>query len=50
MYRRWESLTPEEDEQALSREFMQRLGREKMPYLQLVHQLILCEENMVAQE
>ncbi len=29
----------------VSREFLAVLGAEKLPYLQLVHQLIVCEEQ-----
>ena len=30
----------------VSREFLSVLGAERLPYLQLVHQLIVCEESM----
>lgn len=30
----------------VSQEFLAALGAERLPYLQLVHQLIVCEENM----
>ncbi|KAG2486399.1 hypothetical protein HYH03_014976 [Edaphochlamys debaryana] len=46
VYRRLESLTLEDDEGAVSAEFLAVLGPERLPYLQLVHQLIVCEENM----
>lgn len=46
VYRRLESLTQDDDDEAVSREFVSALGPEKLAYLQLVHQLIICEENM----
>ncbi len=48
MYRRLESLSIEDDEGEVSAEFLAVLGQERLPYLQLVHQLIVCEENMHA--
>lgn len=29
----------------VSKEFLEVLGAEKLPYLELVHQLIVCEEQ-----
>ncbi|GFR44775.1 hypothetical protein Agub_g6107 [Astrephomene gubernaculifera] len=49
VYRRLESLSVDDDEAAVSAEFLAALGQEKLPYLQLVHQLIVCEENMHAE-
>ncbi len=46
MYRRLESLSVEDDEEEVSREFLEALGPEKLPYLQLIHQLIVCEVNL----
>ncbi|GLC38425.1 hypothetical protein PLESTB_001579500 [Pleodorina starrii] len=46
VYRMLESLTIEDDEAAVSAKFLDILGAPKLPYLQLVHQLIVCEENM----
>eukprot|EP00967_Tisochrysis_lutea_P000946 scaffold1249_cov17-Tisochrysis_lutea.AAC.1 len=43
VYRRLESLSVEDDEDEVSREFLEALGPEKLPYLQLIHQLIVCE-------
>lgn len=34
--------------QEVSAEFLAILGPDKLPYLQLVHQLIVCEENQLA--
>lgn len=48
VYRRLESLSIEDDEGEVSAEFLAVLGQERLPYLQLVHQLIVCEENMHA--
>jgi len=41
-----ESLTPDDDEDQVSREFLEALGAEKLPFLQLIHQLIVCEVNL----
>eukprot|EP00798_Chlamydomonas_sp_ICE-L_P001773 gene1773-33191_t len=46
VYRRLESLTMEDDESEVSKEFLAVLGQDKLPYLQLVHQLIITEERM----
>ena len=46
VYRRLESLSIDEAE--VSREFLAVLGADKLGYLQLVHQLIVCEESMHA--
>ncbi|GIL80611.1 hypothetical protein Vretifemale_9761, partial [Volvox reticuliferus] len=46
VYRMLESLSFEDDEAQVSAAFLAVLGQEKLPYLQLVHQLIVCEENM----
>ncbi|KAG2424096.1 hypothetical protein HXX76_014771 [Chlamydomonas incerta] len=46
VYRRLESLSIDDDEGQVSAEFLAVLGPDKLPYLQLVHQLIVCEENM----
>ncbi len=46
-YRRLEELQPGEDEAAAARDFSALLG-DKMGHLQLIHQLIVCEENMHA--
>ncbi|KAJ9525273.1 hypothetical protein QJQ45_020808 [Haematococcus lacustris] len=46
VYRRLESLSLEDDESEVSREFLAVLGQDKLPYLQLIHQLIVCEENL----
>ncbi len=48
VYHRLESLSTTDDEVAVSREFLDILGRDKLPWLQLVHQLIIVEENMMA--
>uniref|UniRef100_A0A7R9V482 Uncharacterized protein n=1 Tax=Chlamydomonas euryale TaxID=1486919 RepID=A0A7R9V482_9CHLO len=45
VYRRLESLTADDDEGKVSKEFLEVLGAEKLPYLALVHQLIVCEEQ-----
>ncbi|GLI70930.1 hypothetical protein VaNZ11_016024 [Volvox africanus] len=46
VYRMLESLSSEDDEAQVSAAFLAVLGQEKLPFLQLVHQLIVCEENM----
>ena len=46
VYRRLESLSMDDDEEEVSREFLEALGPEKLPYLQLIHQLIVCEVNL----
>ncbi|GIL63301.1 hypothetical protein Vafri_17397 [Volvox africanus] len=46
VYRMLENLSVEDDEAQVSAAFLAVLGQEKLPYLQLVHQLIVCEENM----
>jgi hypothetical protein len=46
VYRRLESLSLDDDESEVSREFLAILGAEKLAYLQLIHQLIVCEENL----
>ncbi|KAF5839493.1 kinase-like domain-containing protein [Dunaliella salina] len=46
VYRRLESLSVEDDEEEVSHEFLEALGPEKLPYLQLIHQLIVCEVNL----
>jgi NIMA (never in mitosis gene a)-related kinase len=46
-YRRMEALQPGEDEAAAARDFSALLGG-KLGHLQLIHQLIVCEENMHA--
>ena len=38
--------TPSAATTQVSAEFLAVLGPDKLPYLQLVHQLIVCEENM----
>ena len=48
MYRRLESLCADDDEAAVTAEIVAALGAPRLPYLQLVHQLIVCEENMHA--
>ncbi len=48
MYRRLESLSLDDDEQEVSAEFLAVLGPDKLPYLQLVHQLIVVEEASAA--
>ena len=45
VYRRLESLNVDDDEEAVSKEFLAVLGQEKLSYLGLVHQLIICEEQ-----
>lgn len=50
VYHRLESLTPEDDEAEVSKEFLDILGQQRLAYLQLVHQLIICEETMHAQQ
>ncbi|KAG1653257.1 hypothetical protein FOA52_009202 [Chlamydomonas sp. UWO 241] len=45
VYRRLEGLTADDDESEVSKEFLGVLGADKLPYLQLVHQLIVCEEQ-----
>jgi hypothetical protein len=45
VYRRLEGLTADDDEGEVSTEFLGVLGADKLPYLQLVHQLIVCEEQ-----
>mmetsp|Transcript_4882 Transcript_4882/g.8921 ORF Transcript_4882/g.8921 Transcript_4882/m.8921 type:complete len:142 (-) Transcript_4882:1693-2118(-) len=47
VYRRLESLSIDDDEAQVSREFLQILGQDKLGFLALVHQLIICEENMM---
>ncbi|KAK9809093.1 hypothetical protein WJX72_009300 [[Myrmecia] bisecta] len=44
VYRKIESLSQDEDEAAVAAQLLGLLGADKMPYLQLVHQLIICEE------
>jgi NIMA (never in mitosis gene a)-related kinase len=44
-YRKLEELQPDEDEAEATRAFHVLLG-DKMAHLQLIHQLIVCEENM----
>ncbi|KAG1679536.1 hypothetical protein FOA52_011138 [Chlamydomonas sp. UWO 241] len=48
VYRRLESLTVDDDEAEVSREFLSLLGAERLPYLALIHQLIVCEEQWEA--
>lgn len=36
----------EDDEEEVSKEFLEALGQDKLPYLQLIHQLIVCEVNL----
>jgi len=45
VYRRLESLCVDDDEAEVSREFLNVLGQDKLAYLGLVHQLIVCEEQ-----
>lgn len=45
VYRRLESLNVDDDEAEVSKEFLNILGQEKLAYLGLVHQLIICEEQ-----
>jgi hypothetical protein len=45
VYRRLESLSVEDNEDQVSREFLEALGQANLPYIQLVHQLIVCEEE-----
>lgn len=46
VYQRLESLSLDDDETQVSQEFLAVLGPERLPYLQLIHQLIVCEENL----
>eukprot|EP00798_Chlamydomonas_sp_ICE-L_P019018 gene19018-25610_t len=46
VYRRLESLSMDDDEGEVSKEFLRVLGADKLEYLQLVHQLIVTEEQM----
>ena len=48
VYRRPENLSLDDDEAEVSREFLAVLGPENLPYLQLIHQLIVCEEQLNA--
>ena len=36
----------DDNEEEVSREFLEALGPEKLPFLQLIHQLIVCEVNL----
>jgi hypothetical protein len=38
----------EDDEVQVSQEFLEILGQEQLVFMQLVHQLIICEETMNA--
>eukprot|EP00873_Tetraselmis_striata_P046474 jgi/Tetstr1/466738/TSEL_011211.t1 len=46
VYQLMENVSQEDDENAIMEEIFGTLGVEKMPYLQLIHQLIICEESM----
>ncbi|MEW5305069.1 MAG: hypothetical protein WDW36_007633 [Sanguina aurantia] len=46
VYRRLDTLTADDDEAEVSRHFIALLGPTRLPYLQLVHQLIACEEHI----
>eukprot|EP00879_Flechtneria_rotunda_P030776 GHRR01033454.1.p2 GENE.GHRR01033454.1~~GHRR01033454.1.p2 ORF type:complete len:154 (+),score=61.26 GHRR01033454.1:571-1032(+) len=50
VYHRLESLAAEDEEEEVNKEFLQLLGAAKLQYLQLVHQLIVAEECMHAQQ
>jgi hypothetical protein len=45
-YRRLEALQPGEDEAAAGSYFVSLLG-DKLAHLQLIHQLIVCEEQLL---
>ncbi len=44
VYHRLESLSSDADEVQVAHDLAEMLGEDKMCYLQLVHQLIVCEE------
>ncbi len=48
VYHRLESLAVDADEAEVSREFLRLLGADRLGYLSLIHQLIVCEENLNA--
>jgi hypothetical protein len=48
VYHRLESLTEADDEEIVSQAFLGLLGRERLQFLQLVHQLIVAEELLLA--
>ena len=52
VYRRLESIptTHDEEEEEVAAELAELLGPERMPFLQLVHQLIVSEEVMQAEQ
>lgn len=52
VYKRLESIptTHDEQEEKVAAELAGLLGPERMPWLQLVHQLIVCEEVMQAEQ
>lgn len=52
VYKRLESIptTHDEQEEKVAAELADLLGPERMPWLQLVHQLIVCEEVMQAEQ
>ena len=52
VYRRLESIptTHDEEEEKVAAELAELLGPDRMPFLQLVHQLIVSEEVMQAEQ
>jgi hypothetical protein len=50
VYHRLEWLGPADDEDQVSSEFLALLGADKLRYLQLVHQLIVAEERIHAEQ
>ena len=52
VYRRLESIptSHDEEEEKVAAELAELLGPERMPWLQLVHQLIVSEEVMQAEQ
>ncbi len=52
VYRRLESIptSHDEEEEKVAAELAELLGPERMPWLQLVHQLIVSEEAMQAEQ
>ena len=52
VYKRLESIptTHDEQEERMAAELAELLGPERMPWLQLVHQLIVSEEVMQAEQ
>ena len=50
VYRRLESIPTSHDEEKVAAELAELLGPKRMPWLQLVHQLIVSEEAMQAEQ